>query len=54
MRGVMAQCYHESCDNVDNLITEENLRFLAKTADTLVGTIKHNGGWRTFCIFNAI
>ncbi|XP_077981193.1 uncharacterized protein YfbL-like isoform X2 [Glandiceps talaboti] len=38
-RKPMDGCYHESCDNAD-LITEDNLLFLARTTKAAVGTIR--------------
>lgn len=35
----MIQCYHKACDNVDVMLTEENVAFLGQTVDSLVATI---------------
>ncbi|XP_052059971.1 uncharacterized protein LOC127700504 isoform X4 [Mytilus californianus] len=38
-RGVMTTCYHKPCDDVSVLLTDDNLKFLGKTADVLTMTI---------------
>lgn len=38
-RGDMIQCYHHQCDNLATMLTEDNLNFLAKTADTIARTM---------------
>ncbi|CAC5374295.1 unnamed protein product [Mytilus coruscus] len=38
-RGVMTTCYHKPCDDVSMLLTDDNLKFLCKTADVLTMTI---------------
>ena len=38
-RGDMVQCYHHACDNVTNLLTDENIKFLGKTADAITATL---------------
>ncbi|XP_076109962.1 uncharacterized protein YfbL-like [Mytilus galloprovincialis] len=38
-RGDMIQCYHAECDNLEVMLTDENINFLGKTADALVKTI---------------
>ena len=38
-RGKMIQCYHQKCDNVTNMLTDQNLKFLGKTADTITSTL---------------
>lgn len=38
-RGDMVQCYHHECDNLQNLLTDENIQFLGKTADAITVTI---------------
>lgn len=38
-RGNMMQCYHEPCDNLETLLTIDNINFLGKTADVTVMTI---------------
>lgn len=43
-RGDMINCYHAQCDNLDVMLTEDNLRFLGKTADTLASTINTMAG----------
>ena len=35
----MVQCYHHECDNLQNLLTDENIQFLGKTADAITVTI---------------
>lgn len=35
----MIQCYHKECDNLEVMLTDENINFLGKTADALVKTI---------------
>ncbi|KAK3592006.1 hypothetical protein CHS0354_031513 [Potamilus streckersoni] len=34
-RGVMTNCYHQPCDNLDVMLTEDNLMFMGKQADAL-------------------
>jgi hypothetical protein len=29
----MMQCYHKPCDNLETLLTNDNINFLGKTAD---------------------
>ncbi|XP_052796151.1 uncharacterized protein LOC128228718 [Mya arenaria] len=38
-RGQMQQCYHNACDNLANILTDNNVRFLGKTADTIAATL---------------
>ncbi|XP_063439139.1 aminopeptidase YwaD-like isoform X1 [Mytilus trossulus] len=38
-RGDMIQCYHQECDNLQVMLTDENIDFLGKTADAIVTTI---------------
>ena len=38
-RGNMIQCYHKPCDNLETLLTYDNINFLGKTADVTVMTI---------------
>ncbi|XP_071175930.1 uncharacterized protein YfbL-like [Mytilus edulis] len=38
-RGDMIQCYHQECDNLQVMLTDENINFLGKTADAIVTTI---------------
>ncbi|XP_045184001.2 uncharacterized protein LOC123542287 [Mercenaria mercenaria] len=38
-RGDMIHCYHNHCDNIEVMLTDDNLRFLAKTADSLARTV---------------
>ncbi|WAQ94913.1 YFBL-like protein [Mya arenaria] len=38
-RGQMQQCYHNACDNLTNILTDNNVRFLGKTADTIAATL---------------
>jgi hypothetical protein len=33
------QCYHKPCDNLETLLTNDNINFLGKTADVTVMTI---------------
>ena len=33
LRGNMKRCYHEPCDNLEILLTNDNIKFLGKTAD---------------------
>ena len=35
----MVKCYHHACDNVTNLLTDENIKFLGKTADAITATL---------------
>ena len=35
LRGHMRQCYHQVCDNFDNLDTEDNKQFLASVSQAL-------------------
>lgn len=35
----MQLCYHENCDNLEVMLTDENLMFLDKITDTLIATI---------------
>lgn len=34
-RGDMISCYHNSCDDLDTMLTDDNLNFLGKTADSV-------------------
>ncbi|KAH3741705.1 uncharacterized protein YfbL-like [Dreissena polymorpha] len=38
-RGAMQVCYHSQCDNVETMLTEDNLMFLSKTTDAIYQTI---------------
>ena len=38
-RGNMMYCYHAPCDNLETLLTYDNINFLGKTADVTVMTI---------------
>ncbi|VDI75551.1 Hypothetical predicted protein [Mytilus galloprovincialis] len=38
-RGVMAACYHRPCDDASMILSDDNLKFLGKTADVLTMTI---------------
>ena len=38
-RGYMMQCYHTSCDNFEAAATDDNIAFLKKTTDTVIGTL---------------
>ncbi|KAK3587896.1 hypothetical protein CHS0354_014408 [Potamilus streckersoni] len=38
-RGDMINCYHESCDNRNVMLTEDNLKFLGKQADALYNSL---------------
>ncbi|XP_052796216.1 aminopeptidase S-like [Mya arenaria] len=38
-RGQMQQCYHNACDNLANILTDNNVQFLGKTADTIAATL---------------
>ncbi|XP_063435862.1 uncharacterized protein LOC134716784 [Mytilus trossulus] len=38
-RGDMIQCYHNPCDDLDTMLTDENVNFMGKTADTVTATI---------------
>ncbi|CAC5425943.1 unnamed protein product [Mytilus coruscus] len=38
-RGDMIQCYHNPCDDLDTMLTDDNVNFLGKTADTVTATI---------------
>ncbi|XP_052795125.1 uncharacterized protein LOC128228074 [Mya arenaria] len=38
-RGQMQQCYHNACDNMANMLTDNNVRFLGKTVDTIAATL---------------
>ena len=39
LRGKMVQCFHKACDNKQNMLTENNLEFLGKTADAITATL---------------
>lgn len=39
LRGKMVQCHHQACDNMQNMLTENNLEFLSKTADVITATM---------------
>ena len=39
LRGDMSMCYHKECDNLETMLTEENIKFLGKTADVVAATI---------------
>lgn len=34
-RGDMISCYHHPCDDLDTMLTDDNLNFLGKTADSI-------------------
>lgn len=38
-RGDMIQCYHHACDNLTTMLTDDNIRFLGKTADAITSTL---------------
>jgi len=38
-RGDMQVCYHQPCDNLETMLTEDNLAFLAKTSDVITSTV---------------
>ncbi|XP_052214289.1 uncharacterized protein LOC127832694 [Dreissena polymorpha] len=38
-RGAMQVCYHSKCDNVETMVTQDNLIFLSKTTDAIFQTI---------------
>ena len=38
-RGDMIHCYHQPCDNLEVMLTEDNIRFLGKTADSITKTL---------------
>ncbi|VDI22130.1 Hypothetical predicted protein [Mytilus galloprovincialis] len=38
-RGDMIQCYHNPCDDLDTMLTDDNVNFLGKIADTVTATI---------------
>ena len=38
-RGDMIQCYHKPCDKLDVMLTDDNLKFLGKTADAIAMTM---------------
>ena len=38
-RGDMIHCYHNPCDNLDVMLTDDNIRFLGKTADSITKTL---------------
>lgn len=38
-RGDMIKCYHHECDNLQVMLTDENINFLGKTADAIVTTM---------------
>ena len=51
-RGDMIHCYHKPCDNLEVMLTDENLHFLSKIADTLTSTInKLSKGMKTISSF---
>lgn len=33
------QCYHEACDDFEAAATDDNLAFLKKTTDAVIGTL---------------
>lgn len=35
----MITCYHKECDNLEVMLTDENVEFLGKVADSIVGTV---------------
>ena len=35
----MQHCYHEMCDNLEVMLTEDNIAFLEKITDSLISTI---------------
>ena len=35
----MAACYHRPCDDASMILSDDNLKFLGKTADVLTMTI---------------
>jgi len=35
----MVDCYHQACDNLTTLLTNDNINFLGKTADATAMTI---------------
>ena len=32
-------CYHEPCDNLDIMLTDDNIKFLGKTADSITNSL---------------
>ena len=40
-RGNMKRCYQQQCDNLETLLTDNNIKFLGKTADATAMTV-HN------------
>lgn len=40
-RGDMIHCYHNPCDDLDTMLTDDNLEFLNKTTDALIDTMHH-------------
>ena len=38
-RGDGMACYHNPCDSIDVMITEDNMNFLGKTADTVAQSL---------------
>ena len=38
-RGDMMMCYHERCDNLDIMLTDDNIKFLGKTADSITQSL---------------
>ena len=39
LRGDMIECYHHQCDNLEVMLTDDNIQFLGKTADALTSTL---------------
>ena len=38
-RGDGAYCYHRPCDNIEVYLTDDNINFLGKTADSITKTL---------------
>lgn len=43
-RGDMIQCYHNPCDDLATMLTEDNLSFLGKTTDSIARTMHQLSG----------
>ena len=55
-RGDLSMCYNEVCDNLEIMLTEENIKFLGKTADVVAATIHSlsdaTGGYSGVSLFH--
>ena len=51
LRGDMIKCYHHECDNLEVMLTDDNLQFLGKTVDAITTTLHSLSGPGT-CILS--